>query len=349
MTPESAFAWTFRAPLAEQTEAFAALARELADRFQTRLLAARRADGWVLRTEFGSEDRARAFWAELHSRSLDQNLAMELVEGFEPERGWHPLEAVALASPVPARRNSSANALQRQRPAIAPEPLYDILRADDPEMDLNLASTIAWIEGQGLPVINLLSYLELPLFTTYAADHPDERDQNLFLHMLHTWTCYRRFGELHARVPENLAVAFEDPRYLRLNSTQFRSPAPALCVQFTDWSQPVRGAGPAGSSAALQWAKEVYLTHFEPPSPAEERELTLMIVTYDERGEFGFIPLEVPLSLPAVDESIAAFFAPSAGDDELGANTEDLDRLTRIAATYCLYATARDPARYLAN
>ncbi len=334
--------------MAEQTEAFVGLARELAEPFQARLLAAPRGSGVVLRAEFqgdaaSAEERGRAFWLELHSRSLDQNLAMELAEGFQPDGGWQPLDQVAVAPRVPPRPGCAPGGLALQRPPIAPEPLYDILRADDPEMDQNLDNTIAWIEGHGLPVINLLSYLELPLFTTYAADHPDERDQNLFLHMLHTWTCYRRFGAFHARVPEDLAAAFEDPRYLRLNSTQFCSPAPALCVQFTDWTQLVRGTGNRGSL----WAKEVYLTHFEPPTPAEERELTLMIVTWDERGEFGFIPLEVPLSLPAVDESIAAFFAPSAGDEELGANTGDLDRLTRIAATYCLYATARDSARYL--
>ncbi|MGH9466974.1 MAG: hypothetical protein ACRD1Y_06430 [Terriglobales bacterium] len=357
MAASSVFAWVFHTPLPEQTEAFAELASSLSEPFQARLLAASHAGGMILRAEFAgeaeeAEERGRAFWLELHSLCLDQNLAMELVLDPVPGENWRPLADAlpeapcsTLPAPVPARPASREPEapLARQRVPIAPEPLYDILRADDEEMDRNLQETIAWIEGNGLPVINLLSYLELPLFTGYAATHPDERDQNLFLHMLHTWTCYRRFGAVHARLPEVLARTFEDERYLRLNATQFRSPAPALCVQFTDWSQPVRGV----DSGALQWAKEVYLTHFEPPTPAEERELTLMIVTCDERGGFGFIPLEVPLSLPAVDESIAAFFAPSAGDEELGANTEDLARLTRIAATYCLYATARDPARYL--
>ncbi|MGH9413367.1 MAG: hypothetical protein ACRD0Y_06460, partial [Terriglobales bacterium] len=342
-------------PFAEQTVAFVALVSEIAEQYPARLQAARRGDGVVLRAEFdgdaaAAEERGRAYWSELHSRSLDENLAMELVEGYEPEGGWQALDALATdwfaaaaGAGLAPRPPQPEAALARQRPPIAPEPLYDILRAGDEDMDRNLAETIAWIEGNGLPVINLLSYLELPLFVNYAAEHDEERDQNLFLHMLHTWACYRRFGAVHARAPEELAQAFEDPRYLRLNSTQFRSPAPALCVQFEDWSQVVRGAG----GSRMQWAKEIYLTHFEPPSPAEERELTLMIVTYDEGGEFGFIPLEVPLSLPAVDESIDAFFAPSEADEELGANTEDLRRLTRIAATYCLYATARDPARYL--
>ncbi|TAN24400.1 MAG: hypothetical protein EPN33_01150 [Acidobacteria bacterium] len=349
MSEPAAFTWTFHTPFPEQTEAFVALASGIAQAQQVRLLGARRGDGLVLHVAFAgdgdeAEERGRAYWAELHSRSLDENLAMELVEGFEPEEGWRALEAFALDGAEPlARRQAPAAALAPQRPPLAPEPLYDILRGDDPEMDRNLEQTIAWIEGNGLPVINLLSYLELPLFTDYAAAHEDERDQNLFLHMLHTWTCYRRFEAVHARVPEALAQAFEDPRYLRINTTQFRSPAPALCVQFVDWTQPVRGVG----GGRMQWAKEVYLTHFEPPTPAEERELTLMFITYDERGEFGFIPLEVPLSLPAVEESIEAFFAPSEGDEELGANTEDLKRLTQIAATYCLYATARDPGRYL--
>ncbi|MGH9486860.1 MAG: hypothetical protein ACRD04_04635 [Terriglobales bacterium] len=348
MSASDVFAWVFHTPLPEQTPAFTSLVRELGPRFAAELQAAPRGPGWVLRAAFAgpeaaAEERGLAFWLELHSRCLDQNLAMELVEGFQPENGWQPLAAMeAEPSPLAAARAPHA-ALARQRVPIAPEPVYDILRAGDAGMDRNLAGTIAWIEAQGLPVINLLSYLELPLFTAYAAEHEEERDQNLFLHMLHTWTCYRRYGAVHARLPEELAAAFADPRYLRLNTTQFRSPVPALCLQFSDWTEAVRGVG----TGALQWAKEVYLTHFEPPTPAEERELTLMIVTFDERGEFGFIPLEVPLSLPAVDESIDAFFAPSAGDEELGANTEDLRRLTRIAATYCLYATVGDSARYL--
>ncbi|MGH9536231.1 MAG: hypothetical protein ACRD2E_15385, partial [Terriglobales bacterium] len=77
------------------------------------------------------------------------------------------------------------------------------------------------------------------------------------------------------------------------------------------------------------------------------RELTLMIVTHDERGEFAFVPLEIPLSLPAVDESLQAFFAPSLEDPDLGPNTQDLLQTTTIAAAWCLYRCARDPQRYL--
>ncbi|HUX68555.1 MAG TPA: hypothetical protein VMV31_13800 [Terriglobales bacterium] len=385
------FHWVFHTPLAEQSDDFLLLAGTLARDFQAELSAApapagRSADlgprgpqigastsgtraagalgpaptiGWVLRADFAgdemeAEERGRAFWLELHSRCLDANLAMELVEGFEPAQGWRPASglapapeasaaalpaaAAALAPPAPA-------ALARQRPPIPAQTVYDLLRADDPDLDRNLDETIAWIEAAGLPVINLLSYLDLPLFRGYAAEHPDERDQNLFLHMLHTWACFRRWGAVGAVLPPALAQAFADPRYLRLNTTQFRSPAPALCLQLADWSEPVRPV----AGGAPQWAKEIYLTHLDPPTPADDRELTLMIVSYDERGEFGFIPLEIPLSLPGVGESIAAFFAPSAGDEELGANTEDLHRLTVLAATYCLYATARDPALYLAG
>ncbi|MGH9480715.1 MAG: hypothetical protein ACRD1L_01375 [Terriglobales bacterium] len=388
MPDETPFQWIFRAPLPEQTGAFTELARGLAARFGSELDAATHQDGLILRSRFGgasleAEERGRAFWLELHSRCLDQNLAMELVQQFDPPAGWRPLEALAAitpaapaaaraphsrqlgdalsasgrrlpgsdARPQPDQREGGSNqgwpchpaAMAPQRPPIPEATLYEILRGDDPEMDRNLVETIAWIEAAGLPVINLLSYLELPLYVHYAAAHPGEREQNLFLHMLHTWTCYRRWGEVHARMPEALAQAFTDPRYLRLNTTQFRSPAPALCVQLAPWSQPVgaTGAGPA------QWAKEIYLTHLEPPTPFDDRELTLMIVTHDARGEFGFFPLEVPLSLPGVGDSLEAFFAPSAGDVELGANTRDLHRLTAIAATYCLYASARDPARYL--
>lgn len=348
MPPDAPFEWMFRTPLQEQSGAFAELSNRLADEFEAELEAARAGDGMVLRARFpgpaeAAEERGRDFWLELHSRCLDQNLALELVQEFAPAAGWQRLEAMA-AAPVLRRSVTDAEvALAPQRPEIPEATLYEILRAGDPEMDRNLAETIGWIEGAGLPVINLLSYLELPLYRSYADEHTDEREQNLFLHMLHTWSCYRRWGEVHARLPEALADAFSDPRYLRLNTTQFRSPAPALCVQLAPWTQPVRGA----HGAAPQWAKEIYLTHLEPPTPADDRELTLMIVTHDARGEFGFFPLEVPLSLPGVGDSLDAFFAPSAGDAELGANTRDLRRLTAIAATYCLYATARDPARYL--
>ncbi|MGN6592795.1 MAG: hypothetical protein ACTHJX_07845 [Terriglobales bacterium] len=350
MPTDADFTWVFRTPFPEQTPALVETAQELAGPFDAILHLRRQGQGWLLRAAFTgdpdqAEERGRAFWLELHSRCLDLNLGLELVEddGAEPD-GWLAPEAF---QPQPPRlvyaSSPPAAALARQRVPIAEEPLYDILRAGDPEMDANLAHTITWIESQGLPVVNLLSYLDLPLFTTYAAAHPDERDQNLFLHMLHTWTCYRRFGALHARLPEELAATFTDARYLRINTTQFRSPAPALCLQFVDWTQPVRGVG-AGPTL---WAKEIYLTHCEPPTPADDRELTLMIVTCDENGEFGFIPLEIPLSLPAVDQSIEAFFAPGAGDEDWAANAEDLCRLTRLVATWCLYASVRDPARYL--
>ncbi|HVA64421.1 MAG TPA: hypothetical protein VNF74_11905 [Terriglobales bacterium] len=347
------FHWVFHSPLAEQSDDFLQLATALAGDFQAELSVAAMAEGLVLRADFAgeemeAEERGRAFWLELHSRCLDANLAMELVEDFEPAAGWQPAASLVPALAVAARVAAApvaAAALARQRPPIPSQTVYDLLRADDLDLDRNLDETIAWIEAAGLPVINLLSYLDLPLFRRYADEHPEEREQNLFLHMLHTWACFRRWGAVSAALPPALAEAFADPRYLRLNTTQFRSPAPALCLQLADWSQPVR---PVARSAP-QWAKEIYLTHLEPPTPADDRELTLMIVTYDERGEFGFIPLEVPLSLPGVGESIAAFFAPSAGDEELGANTEDLHRLTVLAATYCLYATARDPALYLAG
>lgn len=348
------FHWIFHTPLPEQTEAFTALAAELAPEFAAELESgeAPEVEGLVLRASFAgeeleAEERGRAYWLELHSRCLDVNLAMELVEGFEPAHGWQPLGSGTPKSPdsliVPASPATDPESLVASRPDIPPEPLYGLLLADDPDMERNLNETNAWIEAAGLPVINLLSYLDLPLFAAYAAEHAEERDQNLFLHMLHTWTCYRRYGEVHARLPRALADSFTDPRYLRLNTTQFRSPAPALCVQFEDWSQPLRAAG----TGKMQWVKEIYLTHLEPPTPADDRELTLMLVSYDQRGEYGFIPLEVPLSLPGVGQSIEAFFAPSAGDEELGANTHDLARMTAIAATYCLYATARDPTHYL--
>ncbi|MGH9478101.1 MAG: hypothetical protein ACRD1A_02635 [Terriglobales bacterium] len=335
------FQWRFQNPLAEQADAFAALVEELAARFGARLLSAPGPAATVFCTEFegaaeAAEARAREFWLELHSRTLDQNLALELVSDDAP--AGPPRALAARGADAPPRPLPAI-----QRPPIPEETVYDLLRSDDPDMDRNLAETIAWIEANHLPVINLLSYLELPLFLDYAAEHPDERDQNLFLHMLHTWANYRRWGAVHARIPPELTGVFTDPRYLRLNTTQFQSPAPALCLQFADWEQAVRGA----EGAPAQWAKEIYLTHLEPPTPSDDRELTLMIVTHDARGELGFIPLEVPLSLPGVGESIDAFFAPSEGDEELGANTEDLHRLTAIAATYCLYASARDPARYL--
>jgi len=350
MPEPDTFAWTFHTPLPEHTDAFAELAVELGAQFQATLMSAPDpAGGLVLRAQFAgeadaAEARGRDFWLELHSRCLDANLLLELVD-TPSAPAWSPLSALAPPAPTTRRHSAAApeSALAPLRPQIPAQPLYDLLRADDPDLDRNLDETIAWIERADLPVINLLSYLDLPLFQSYAAEHEDERDQNQFLHMLHTWACYRRFGELHARVPLELAEAFTDPRYLRLNTTQFRSPAPALCVQLPDWAFALR---PVASSRP-QWAKEVYLTHLEPPTPADDRELTLMIVTYDERGDFGFVPLELPLSLPAVGESIEAFFAPGLDDAELGANTEDLRRLTVIAATYCLYASSADPARYL--
>lgn len=351
------FHWNFRNAHAEQTEEFVALVRVLAPEFSASLSAAREAEmGLILRADFPSEEQGREFWLELHTRCLDVNIAMELAaDAVADLLEWQPLEQVlaeeagpeepVIVVPPHAEKDvhSVSDSLARYRAEIPVETLYDILRSDDPEMEGKLDDTIGRIERSGLPVINLLSYLDLPLFTEYAEQNADERDQNLFLHMLHTWTCYRRFGALCARLTPELAKVLEDSRYLRVNTTMFQSPAPALCIQYPHWQYSVRGR----TAADTRWVKEVYLTHFEPPTPAEDRELTLMIITHDEKGEFGFIPLEVPLTLPAVDESIDAFFAPSVEDDELGMNTQDLQRLTVIAATYCLYATARDPRKYL--
>ncbi len=336
MAGEAAFHWEFRSAYPEQAAGLLRLAGDLAPEFGAAVATAPQG---VVRAAFSgedAEDRARAYWLALHQRALEQDLALELAPPAE-EAASAPAAAVAPRTAPPA------DGLARRRPPIPSSTLYDLLRADDPDLDRNLEETIAWIEAGGLPVINLLSYLELPLFQHYAAGHPAERDQTQFLHMLHTWTCYRHFGAVHATLPPELAAAFADPRYLRLNTTQFRSPAPALCLQLPDWLLPVRGGG----GRPGLWAKEIYITHLEPPTPADDRELTLMIVTCDENAEFGFIPLEVPLSLPGVGQSIDAFFAPSAGDGDLGANTEDLHRLTSLAAVYCLYASAADPVRYL--
>jgi len=338
--PPEPFQWTFRTALPEQTEPFLELAAEVGRAFKAVLDACARPDGVVVRARFlgdpeEAEERGRAFWLDLHGHCLDQNLALELAPA--PAGPWGALSPQAESPRSPAPAPAKPDALASVRPEIPAATLYDLLRSDDPEMEQNLAETTRWIESRGLPVINLLSYLDLPMFLAYAAEHPDERDQNLYLHMLHTWTCYRHAGQVRASIPADLAARFADPRYLRLNTTQFRSPAPALCLQFADWSQPLR---PPSSGGRRQWAKEVYLTHLEPPTPSDDRELTLMIVSHDEGGEFGFIPLEVPLSLPGVGQSIDAFFAPSEGDEELGANTEDLHRISSIAATYCLYAVA---------
>lgn len=354
------FHWVFRNAHAEQSDDFIVLVRELAPEFQAEVTGARDAElGLVLRADFPSEEMGREFWLELHTRCLDVNIPMELVEVAEAASGagwrWQPLQDLLRAHPsqeeseIITRPDESRRAapvtesLAVYRAEIPLETLYDILRADDPEMEAKLDDTIRRIERNGMPVINLLSYLDLPMFAEYAEEYPDERDQNLYLHMLHTWTCYRRFGALSARLTEELAEVLEDKRYLRVNTTMFQSPAPALCIQYPAWKYAVRGR----TAAETRWVKEVYLTHFDPPVPTEDRELTLMIITHDEQGEFGFIPLEVPLTLPAVDESIDAFFAPSLEDEELGMNTQDLHRLTVIAATYCLYATARDPRKYL--
>lgn len=345
MPSEETFYWVFFDPLPEQGPSFQALVEELAETFPAALACARHGEIWLWRAGLPNEELGRAFWLELHSRCLDANLALELGEA-NAAASWQssPDQQAQAVAPSPSAAPDSS--LARYRPPIPSETVYDLLRADDPELEQNLDGTIAWIQAAGLPMINLLSYLDLPLYQRYAAEHPEEREQILFLHMLHTWTCYRHFGEVHATLTEPLSRAFASPIYLRLNTTLFRSPAPALCLQFVPWSMPVRGSA---RTARLQWAKEIYLTHLEPPTPADDRELTLMLVLHDEAGEYGFVPLEVPLSLPGVGQSIDAFFAPSAGDEELGANTEDLRRLTSLAATYCLYATARDPARYLAS
>lgn len=352
------FHWNFRNAHADQTDDFVALVRTLALEFSAGLRAAREPElGLILRADFPSEDQGREFWLELHTRCLDVNIPMELAaDDVAAALTWQPLEQVMapdeavsdapviVVKPETEREvHSTSASLARYRAEIPVETLYDILRSDDPEMDGKLDDTIRRIERNGMPVINLLSYLDLPLFTEYAEQNPDERDQNLFLHMLHTWTCYRRYGALCARLTPELAGVLEDKRYLRVNTTMFQSPAPALCLQYPPWTYAVRGR----TAADTRWVKEVYLTHFEPPTPAEDRELTLMIITHDEQGEFGFIPLEVPLTLPAVDQSIDAFFAPGIEDEELGMNTQDLHRLTVVAATYCLYACARDPRKYL--
>ena len=358
MNPSTdSFHWNFRNAHAEQTDDFVAVVRALAPEFSAELWSAREPElGLILRADFPSEGQGREFWLELHTRCLDENIPMELAaDDVAATLDWQPLDeslaggtkpeepVIVLPPDGEGEVSSVSDSLARYRAEIPVETLYDILRSDDPEMDGKLDDTIRRIEGSGLPVINLLSYLDLPLFTEYAEQNSDERDQNLFLHMLHTWTCYRRYGALCARLTPELAKVLEDSRYLRVNTTMFRSPASALCIQYPSWQYAVRGR----TAADTRWVKEVYLTHFEPPTPAEDRELTMMIITHDERGEFGFIPLEVPLTLPAVDESIDAFFAPSLEDEELGMNTQDLQRLAVIAATYCLYATARDPRRYL--
>lgn len=360
--------WIFQSPFAEETEPFLALAASVAGEFGLELEATRSpANLIVLRAAFGqgleAEERGRAFWLELHGRCLDCNLALEMVEA-PPSGPWRPLSALpeqwrptvqgqassaasgfppagGLAPLAPASLAESASeALVPERPVITTDTIYDVLRHDDPELDRNLDETIAWIENTGMPVINLLSYLELPMFQAYAQAHEDEREQNLYLHMLHTWTCYRHYGALCASISSELAEAFTDPRFLRLSSNQFRAPSPALCLQLPAWALLVRGP-------QTQWAKEIYLTYCPPPTPAEDPELTLMIVTHDQQGEFGFIPLEVPLSLPGIGESIDAFFEPGLDDSELGGNSEDLRRLTVITATYCLYATAGDRTPYL--
>ncbi|MGH3181864.1 MAG: hypothetical protein ACRDOE_08155 [Streptosporangiaceae bacterium] len=105
MPDETPFQWIFRAPLPEQTGAFTELARGLAARFGSELDAATHQDGLILRSRFGgasleAEERGRAFWLELHSRCLDQNLAMELVQHFDPPAGWRPLEALAAITPA---------------------------------------------------------------------------------------------------------------------------------------------------------------------------------------------------------------------------------------------------------
>lgn len=357
MSDETLF-WIFHNVHEEETEAFLTVLPPLAAAHGAQLRWARAAgSGLVIRADFATEDAAREFWLDLHERAIEQNLAMELTACDAAEwRDWESGPGVATdsataegaaeilaAAGAPA---GPATGIAHYRPEIPSETLYDLLRQGDPELEGKLDGAIASIEEAGLPVINLLSYLDLPLFREYAEAHDDEREQNLFLHMLHTWACYRRYGAVHAAISPALAETLADPRYLRINTTTFRSPAPALCLQLPPWGQQLRGA--IGRMATpMQWVKEVYITHCEPPTPADDRELTLMIVTHDERGQFGFVPLELPLSLPAVDQSLEAFFAPSLEDEQFGANTQDLRRIALIAAAYCLYATARDPTRYL--
>lgn len=352
--PALGFGWTFHNVHEDETGEFLALLAPIAAAHNARLTWRTSGDGGLLlRAEFGGEEAARAFWLELHERSNDANLAMELVAADGDDWQSWPPQPQEPAPPAPGEMQTEVLAvtagaagapeagLAHYRPEIPADTIYDLLRQDDPELDGKLDATIAAIDAAGMPVINLLSYLDLPLFTEYAAEHEEEREQNLFLHMLHTWTCYRRFGAVHAAISPELGEMLSDPRWLRINTTQFQSPAPALCLQLPAWWQTLRAPG------SLHWVKEIYVTHCEPPTPADDRELTFMIVTHDERGQYGFVPLELPLSLPGVDQSIEAFFAPSLEDDELGANTQDLRRITIITAAYCLYACAKDPVRYL--
>ncbi len=359
------FAWILRPGHADEWPAMVRLVSQQAVISGARLsVASDPRQGRRLRAELPDEEVGQEFWLAVHEAADELSLAVELVTDPAGAGGpWSPLDDAGAnveaepgadeggagispaAASAPAAAATAVPGLTRFRPEVPEETLYDLLREQDPDLDGKLDQTIQQIEAEGLPVVHLLPYLDLPLFQEYAGANPGEREQNLFLHMLHTWTCYRRFGAVHARLGPELAATLSDSRWLRLHSTQFQSPAPALCVQFPAWWQTLRapGGGPA------QWVKEVYLIHCEPPTPLEDRELTLMIVTHDERGEFGFVPLEIPLSLPAVDESLQAFFAPSLEDEDLGANTQDLQQTCCITAAWCLYSCARDPVRYLGS
>ncbi len=357
------FAWILRPGHADEWPAMVRLVAQHAGIAGARLsVASDPRQGRRLRAELPDEEIGQAFWLAIHEAADELSLAVELVT--DPAAAGGPWSALESASGEVARSSdegvggisqaaaaatlappNATPGLTRFRPEVPEETLYDLLREQDPDLDGKLEQAIQQIEAEGLPVIHLLPYLDLPLFQEYAAANPGEREQNLFLHMLHTWTCYRRFGAVHARLGPELAATLTDSRWLRLHSTQFQSPAPALCVQFPAWWQTLRAPGGGPS----QWVKEVYLIHCEPPTPLEDRELTLMIVTHDERGEFGFVPLEIPISLPAVDESLQAFFAPSLEDPDLGANTQDLQQTCCIAAAWCLYSCARDPVRYLGS
>lgn len=356
------FSWILRPGHADEWDAVAGLVATQATAFGAQLFWAAEtglgsapgggAGARRLRAELADEETGRAFWLAVHEAADEMSLAVELLtEPAAADGPWRRLDAAAAESLVPSAAGAQLvpasaprpDGLALVRPELPEETLYDLLLAQDPELAGKLDQTIGAIEAEGLPVIHLLPYLDLPLFQDYAAEHPGETEQNLFLHMLHTWTCYRRFGQVHAQLGEELAATLADSRWLRVHTTQFQSPAPALCVQFPPWWQPLRPA----AAGPQQWVKEIYLTHCEPPTPIEDRELTLMIVTHDDRGEFAFVPLEIPLSLPAVEESLEAFFAPSLDDAQLGANSQDLWRTTRIAAAWCLYACARDPQRYL--
>src|SRR6185437_15145211 len=129
--------------LPEQTAAFLELTAEVAAEFEAMLDAAHAPEGVVVRAQFlgeeiEAEERGRAFWLELHSRCLDENLALELAN--PPADGvWGGMELPAASQPEPTP--AAPEALALVRPEIPAATLYDLLRADDPELEQNLAET----------------------------------------------------------------------------------------------------------------------------------------------------------------------------------------------------------------